>query len=524
MPPVRDGAAASGRNSGAIDEVEISQLLRGYRDGALRCVDVVAHYLTRIHERTRNGQHGGILALNPSAQSEAERLDREYSRTGKLSGALHGVPIVIKDQFEVAGMPACFGSAAVRSYRPPADAALVARLRRAGALVLAKSTMADFGLSLFSRSSQSGYTVNPYDPTRDTGGSSSGSAAAVADNLCAAGIGEDTSGSVRLPASFTGLVGLRPTPGLLPTAGASPVLRFQDSPGPLTRTVADAALIFEAVVPAGAATAGRLVETLGSRTDRVPQVGILRVPFEEFPDADAVQVRDLMAAAMLDLRRCGISAEDVPMPRPPKRRTKAHAAPIIQRQLQEFFNERPELAGASLERIVGVGSRGADLIGLLRAPAANGSAYGLLMERVRLRAGLIKAMRHHGVDVLCYPTAALPAPRLVDLESGRWHSRNFPSFTWLAGQAGLPAITVPAGFTHGGLPVGVEFLGLPYSERGLIRLAHRYERATRHRRPPHSVSSQTGDPLLVEIEDRHRVGAAGELDEARVIDFSDHDC
>jgi amidase len=451
--------------------------------------DVVEHYLARIGERHSAGDHAGIVAVNRHARARAEELDAYLARTGRLVGPLHGVPLVVKDQFETVEVGTRFGSRAVPDYPAAANASVVTALSEAGAILLAKTTMADFGLSLFSRSSLTGYTANPYDVRRDSGGSSSGTAAAVADNLCVAGIGEDTAGSIRVPASFTSLVGLRPTPGLVSTTGSSPLLKVQDSPGPMTRTVRDAALLLDVLTGSHRPErANGYLATLGRGGVRGRRIGLLRTPFRDDLDAAAPEVQALAAAAAVDLCRAGGIVEQVSTPRAVRWQRRAQAAPSIQHQLAEFLAQRPELAHISLTTLAECRSEGADLLGLLKAaPATRNSAYGLLMARVRLRKQLVATMRRHRVDVLCYLTAGLPAPRVADLVSGRWTSTTFPAFTALAGQAGVPAISVPAGFTSSGLPVGIEFLAEPYAESTLLQVAFGYEQATRHRRPPSVV-------------------------------------
>ena len=198
-----------------IEEITIAQVHEGYRSGAFTVREVVQAYLDRIEGIDRSGAAlNSIISVSASALDEADALDAAFAADGELRGPLHGVPVVVKDQIETAGIPTSFGSIASGDYQPEVDASAIARLREAGAIILAKTTMPDFATSWFSTSSRSGVTKNPYDLSRDPGGSSSGSAAAVAANLSLVGIGEDTGGSIRLPASFCNLVGLRVTPGL----------------------------------------------------------------------------------------------------------------------------------------------------------------------------------------------------------------------------------------------------------------------------------------------------------------------
>jgi len=197
----------------------------------------------------RNGPElNSILTVNPRALDEAEELDRSFGRSGEFVGLLHGVPVLVKDQAETAGIRTTFGSVAFEDHVPEEDATVVRRLKEAGAVVLAKTNLPDFATSWFAYSSAGGVTKNPYDLDRDPGGSSGGTGAAVAANLGAVGIGEDTGGSIRLPASFDNLVGVRVTTGLISRNGLSPLVVFQDTAGPMTRTVKDAAILLDALV------------------------------------------------------------------------------------------------------------------------------------------------------------------------------------------------------------------------------------------------------------------------------------
>ena len=197
-----------------------------------------------------------IVTVNPHALDEARTLDAYWVANKRFVGPLHGVPVVVKDQVETKGIVTTFGSIAQDGYLPDEDATAIVKLKAAGAIVLAKTALPDYATSWFGFSSKSGETKNPYDLERDCGGSSSGTASAVAANLGLVGIGEDTGGSIRLPSSFTNLVGVRVTPGLISRKGMSPLVVFQDTAGPMARTVRDAA---PAARPAGRVRSGRRI-------------------------------------------------------------------------------------------------------------------------------------------------------------------------------------------------------------------------------------------------------------------------
>ena len=200
----------------ALEETTIDQVHDAYRGKTLTCVELVQGYLDRIAAYDQKGPAlNAFVALNADALTEAAALDAAFQQSGKLSGPLHGIPIAVKDQAETKGIPTSFGSIAIKGYVPKEDSTLVAKLKAAGAVILGKTTLPDFATSWFGYSSASGETKNPYDLARDPGGSSAGTGAAIAANLAAVGIGEDTGGSIRVPASFDNLVGVRVTPGLI---------------------------------------------------------------------------------------------------------------------------------------------------------------------------------------------------------------------------------------------------------------------------------------------------------------------
>ncbi|GDY49839.1 hypothetical protein SVIO_004620 [Streptomyces violaceusniger] len=220
---------------------DIAGLQALYRSGEVTVSEIVAAHLKRIE--ALDPQLNSVVTLNRAAMDDAARIDAGTTPRGTL----FGVPVVLKDNIDTAGIATASGSAALAAHVPAADAHLVVRLREAGAVILAKTALPDFAMSWHGHSSRSGVTRNPYDLSRDPGGSSSGTGAAVAAGLAMAGVGTDTGGSIRVPASFCGLAGIRPTVGLVSRHGVTALVREQDSPGPLARSVADAATLLEAM-------------------------------------------------------------------------------------------------------------------------------------------------------------------------------------------------------------------------------------------------------------------------------------
>ena len=474
--------------------------------GRLTVRALVEGYLARIEAYDRSGPSlNAILAVNPDALAEADRLDGELARLGRLSGPLHGVPLLVKDQVETAGIETTFGSVALRGYVPDEDATVIARLRAAGAIVLAKTTLPDFATSWFSFSSVSGMTRNPYALGHDPGGSSSGTGAGVAASLGLAGIGADTGGSIRVPASFDSLVGLRVTPGLISRQGISALVEFLDTAGPMTRTVRDAALLLDAMVgydPADEYTAGCLVARppasyaalLDAGTLGDARVGVLRQVFGDPADPERAAVNAAIEGALGVMRGAGATVVDVELPDLDDFMTDTALFLTHSRHdLDHFLAQRPALAYTAIGDIVRDGRYHAALEWLRTMsqgpahPADDPAYFRKMAARETFQRAVVNAMAAANVAVLAYPSVQVAAPTRADLEAGRWTVDAFPTNTMIAPQAGLPAISVPAGATPAGLPVGLEMLGPPYSEPALLGLAHAFEQAARARVVPESA-------------------------------------
>lgn len=489
-----------------LEETTIAVIHAALRAGETTCVGLLDAYLARIDAYDRHGPAlNSVVTVNPTARDEAARLDAAFSASGQLQGPLHGVPIVVKDQAETAGIPTAFGSIALDGYVPDTDATVIAKLRRAGAIILAKTAMPDFATSWFGYSSKSGVTKNPYNPAHDPGGSSSGTGAAVAANLGAVGLGEDTGGSIRLPASFDNLVGLKVTPGLVSRTGMSPLVVFQDSAGPMCRTVADAAKLLEVIAgfdpadpyTATAAIAGHVPysERLDARSLQGARLGVLREVFGDPTDPQAAEVNAVIEEALASLTVAGATLVDVAIPDLADwiERTSLYVT-HSRHDIDGFLAARPQFAGKTLKRIVEAGDYHpqCDLIDALvtgpEDPYAEPDYYERYAAREKFQRLVVNCMAAAETRALVFPTTQVPAPSRAELEAGKWRPvLTFPTNTLLAAQTWMPAASVPAGFTSGGLPVGLEIVGLPYREADLLSLAYAFEQATLHRRPsPHT--------------------------------------
>lgn len=425
--------------------------------------------LTRIAER--DPELGAVVALNPQAGDDAAGADEHLRQTGESLGPLHGIPILVKDVFETRGIPTSFGCRAFRDYVPETDAAAVRRLRAAGAIILGKTATPDFALSWLSDSSI-GATVNSRSVLHDAGGSSSGSAVAVAAGLAPAALGSDTGGSVRVPASFNGVVGMRPSPGLVPAHGLSTLVSMQDTPGPLTNCVDDAALLLAVL------SGGRLAMSEARRPLERYRLGQLVRPLGPGGWEGSEQVSTVFDKA---LARLGVPVERV---EPPALegllRDSSPYLVAARADLDAFLASRPRLRGKSFMDLYdeGVFPEGLDLAELIatRTSSKARCRVELLASRRRLRETVVNVMTSRGLDALVYPTVRVPAPRR-DRDRRRLPSRQLPVNTLLASQADLPALTLPVGSTDDGLPVGLELLALPARDAAVLRLARLVEQA-----------------------------------------------
>jgi amidase len=495
------GAARQSAPRPAVDVVELSirELSGAMAAGSVTSADLVRAYLARIDAYDRRGPAiNAVITVNPRAIADADALDRERATRG-ARGPLHGIPILLKDNYDTADLPTTAGSIALVGSVPDRDAFQVRRLREAGAVIVGKTNLHEFARGITTVSSLGGQTRNPYDPTRNPGGSSGGTGAAVAASFAAAGMGTDTCGSIRYPAAENSLVGLRPTLGLTSRAGIVPLSHSQDVGGPMARTVADVATLLDAtagVDPADAVTArsaGRVPSTYAAALDsdrlKGARLAALGPLFGGAPEDR--RVATVVRAALQEMARAGaaiveIGAADVP--------SEAEGVAIIRlefkRDFEEYLRGTPKAPVRTLAEILDRRLFHPSLEPALRRSADAGSPdsdeYRAIVARnAQLRDALVKLMDDQDVVALVYPTLRRTSARIGEPQAGGNCAASAAT--------GLPAITVPAGFADDGLPVGVELLGRPFAEPALIGLAYAYEQATHHRRPP-SLTPPLGEP------------------------------
>lgn len=506
VPDAAMAARSGSRNPGgfSVVEADVGQLQQLMARGQLSAQQLVTHYLARIRAIDMAGPTlKAVIELNPEARAIALELDRERKAKG-ARGPLHGIPVLIKDNIATADkMQTTAGSLALLGAKAPRDAFLVQRLREAGAVILGKTNLSEWANIRSTRSTsgwsaRGGLTLNPYALDRNTSGSSSGSAAAAAASLATLAVGTETDGSITSPASLCGLVGIKPTVGLISRDGIVPIAHSQDTAGPLTRTVADAALLLGAMAgrdPRDPATSEGPAKPQGYGLALDPQglkgarIGVVRNQFGNNPRLNA-----LIEGALQTMRAEEAVLVDVELPYTDKYGDSELEVLLFElkadlnRYLADFGGGAPV---RSLKEIIAFNERFSkrempyfDQELLLRAEAKGGlddAAYreALLNNWRYSRAeGIDAVMNTHTLEALVAPTSG-PA-WLTDLVNGDHYGT---SFTSPAAVAGYPHITVPAGHLSG-LPVGLSFVGRAWSEAGLIRLAYAFEQATHHRRPP----------------------------------------
>jgi Asp-tRNA(Asn)/Glu-tRNA(Gln) amidotransferase A subunit family amidase len=493
-------AAQEPRPPFRIEEATIAQIHQAMREGRLTCRSLVEQYLRRIDAYDKNGPAlNAIVVVNPQARERAGELDRAFAAGGLDRRPLHCVPLIVKDNFDTVGLQTAAGSLSLAGFVADKDAFQVRRLKEAGAIVLAKSNMAEFAFSPYEtvNSVLPGYTRNPYALDRVTAGSSGGTAAAVAANFGAAGLGTDTGNSIRGPSAHQSLVGIRSTMGLTSRAGVVPLNLLADIAGPMTRTVEDAVAILQVIAgedpddPATAASRGRemprYADSLVRDGLRGARIGVLRQAYErETTDPEVVEVFE---RALEDMKRAGAAIVDPATIDGLEglRRTRGLSCGGFKYDLERYLAAHEHAPLRTLEAIVKSNrfhpSIRTRLESALEAPAEGPESDGCRAEsayRESVRAAVVQTMEASKLDGFAYPTWSNP-PRLIgDLNTPHGDNSQFFSPT-----TGFPSINVPMGYLRGGvLPAGVTFFGRPWSEPTLIRLAYAYEQATRHRRPP----------------------------------------
>jgi amidase len=490
-------------NDRPLEQVNISQIHAAMLSGSITCESIVEAYLKNIELNNQKGAKlNAIVTMNDSAVDLARQLDVQLLSSNQLIGPLHGIPMVVKDCLETTDMPTSFGSKLFSQYMAKKDATVIAKLRDAGAVIIAKTTLPDWATSWFGYSSRSGETKNPYDLDRDPGGSSSGTGAAIAAGFATVGLGTDCGGSVRLPSSFCNLVGVRGTPGMMSRQGCNPLVALHDTIGPMARSVADAAKVFEVICGFDENDPLTATYNIGKASANYSQqfvpdalknlrIGVVRNAFGSDKNTDCRPVNLVMNDALKQLVAGGAFVADIQIPDLCDH-LDATSLYLLKSKydLNLFLKERPTAPMSSIESIVSDGHYHPklDLLeGIANGPAdplSNLDYYKAYAERDAFMLLITSMMDKGEYDALVYPTAQVPPPLRAETDSGRWTTLNFPTNTLISSQTSMPAMTVPAGFTENGLPIGMEILTRPYDEAMMFRVGFGFEQIKNHRKQP----------------------------------------
>jgi Asp-tRNA(Asn)/Glu-tRNA(Gln) amidotransferase A subunit family amidase len=489
-PPAFAQRAAALRHDDIVYEASITELQRALAQGKVSSVALVDAYLARIAAYDHAGPAlNAIVRLNPSARADAAALDAER-KAGHVRGPLHGIPVILKDNYSTRGLVTSAGTIALASLETPDDAFQVKKLREAGAVILGKSNMHELASGITTISSIGGQTCNPYDPDRSPGGSSGGSGAAVAASYAAIAWGSDTCGSIRIPSAVHNLFGLRPTKGLSSIAGIVPLSHSQDVGGPIARTVMDLAIGLDATVgadPADSATQlleGRqllhFVDALDTLALRGKRLGVLVAHFGT--EADDQEGTRVVRAALEKMKARGAEVIDVTIP---GLDAVINAAGVIDYEfkpdLMDFLAKIPGAPVKSLGEILDKGLVHTALDEPLHRRESRGTrdseAYRVaLRQRTAARDLVVSFLDANKLDAIVYPTVRRKAAIIGEPQRG--------ANCQLSAVTGLPALSAPAGFTPDGMPIGLELLGRPLDDARLVAMAYDYEQAVHPRQPP----------------------------------------
>ncbi|MGH9311803.1 MAG: amidase [Vicinamibacterales bacterium] len=489
-----------------LEEATIDQLQAGMAAGRYTARQIAERYLDRIDTIDRSGPTlGSVIETNPDALGIADALDRER-REKRARGPLHGIPVLLKDNIDTADrMMTTAGSLALVGQAPDRDAFLVERLRAAGAVILGKTNMSEWAnfrstKSASGWSARGGLVLNPYALDRNACGSSSGTGTAISANLAAAGVGTETDGSIVCPSSATGLVGVKPTLGLVSRSGIVPIAHSQDTAGPMTRTVRDAAILLGAMAGVDARdkeTAARRGKTRDDYTTFLDAEGLkgarIGVARKRYFGYSPVTDR-LIDTAIADMKELGaviVDPADVPNAGAYDETELLVLLYEFKAGLNAYLATRRDVPVRTLKDLIAFNERerarempffGQELFTMAekKGPLTDKAYVNALARNRRLsrRLGIDAVVIKHRLDAIVMPT--LNPAWTTDLVNG---DHFLGGSSTPAAVAGYPSVTVPAGFAYG-LPVGMSFVGRAWSEPTLLKLAYAYEQATRHRRPP----------------------------------------
>jgi amidase len=511
-----------------VEEVSIADLQAAYLSARTTAHAVTQAHLDRITAYDKRGPIiNALITVNPHALEEADRLDAQLKATGKPVGPLHGIPVIVKDNIDVAGLPMTSGFQGWKNYYPAEDAPLAKRLRAAGSIILAKSSLSEFarGITDNVNSVISGFARNPYNTAFATGGSSGGSGGALAASFGIVAIGTDTGGSVRMPSAYNALAGLRPTVGLISRTGMVPLNSVRDTAGPMARSVTDMAILLDVIAgpdPEDGATARATghrppTYTGGLRRDALKgaRLGVLRQVFT--PGVTDPRIITRFETTLGELKAAGAEIIDpfaVPeiesLPRPPQ--TPAR----FKDDLTKWIAKHPGVAFPSVKAIADskllhpLHQAFFDEAAAAKPVDEDPETIEGLKNEQRYRDSFTAAMDAGKIDAVVFPTSAQLPPingdRNTQLVAEPKPAPNAGptapngALTFVASALQWPALSVPSGYLGDGLPQGLQILGRAWDEAKIIGYAYAYEQATHYRRPPPTV------PSLANVRDAERLG------------------
>ncbi|RIW18889.1 amidase [Algoriphagus lacus] len=478
-----------------VDELTITQIHEAFQKEDYTAEELVQAYLDRI--RGLDSALNSISVINPEALEIAKKLDEEYQKTGKLR-PLHGIPLIVKDNINTKGLPTTAGALALADFYPEEDAFIIQKLTDAGAIILAKSNMAEWAFSpMHSESSTDGTTRNPYNLDHVPAGSSGGTGAAVAANFGTLGLGTDTGNSIRGPSSHNALVGFRTTLGLVSREGIVPLFLRNDVVGPMCRTVEDATKVLEVI--AGIDPKDPLTDYSRGKSETDYQqylqpdglngarIGVFRTLSENETDPE---ISTLFNQALKDMERLGAVIVDSVEVENFDSLRRNQWCPVFKVDVEKFLADYVKRdTMRTIADIIRVGTKsdyarnGLESFRESQLPENMNQDCGdpfTDLKRIAFREAIEKVMDSLDLDALVYPSWNSKPARIERFQE-EYKGDNSQIISPHTGQ---PAFTVPMGFTSGNLPAGLQFLGKMWSEPVLIKLTYGYEQGTKHRKPP----------------------------------------
>jgi len=486
-----------------LEETTISDLQEKMTKGEYTSVSLVKMYLQRISEIDHSGAFlNSILELNPDALQDAEMLDRQR-KSGKIMGPLHGIPILLKDNINTGDkMMTTAGALAMVGHFAGKDAFIVEKLRKSGAIILGKTNLSEWAnfrstLSTSGWSSRGKQTKCPYVLDRNPSGSSSGTGSAIAANLCTLGIGTETNGSIVSPSSINGLVGIKPTVGLWSRTGIIPISATQDTAGPMTRTVRDAAIVLGALTgvdpadPASKQSEGKFVADYTPYLKRGGLKG-RKIGIEKSHLLGNEKIVNLFKSAIQDMKNQGAEVIEVDILKPLENASTGEFT-VLQYEFKDGLNTYLKNFPGKMKNLQDIiqfnlDNKAEAMPYFQQETLISSQAMGDLLDKryqealvktLSSREILLKLMKDHSLDALCGITNGLAC--CIDLVNGDYDTGY--SISTPAAISGFPHITVPMGKVLE-LPIGISFFSGPYKESDLISIAYAFEQATHHRTPP----------------------------------------